>query len=250
MLNEDVRGHVYRVRDGGRDLREAVGGLQSERCVLRIVEGVDRVVRCSGMVRVVGEEAERDRAGSDLQAHAPVPRGCHCAQNRERVEGGHLGVVRILLVEPLHGLHISDAAIDVLALAPQHLDRAQEALLTFGRSFRQALRLGRSQPLQCCTRLIGVHLRDQRVVVRQRFAPIGHREIRIERLRLLELVPGLDPAEAVKNGDAAKEVLLDVTARGGRKVEGADGIELGLCGNDHGREKTDRQYYGTHHFHW
>ena len=210
---------------------------------------MDRVVRRSWVVRVVGEEPESDRAGPDLQSHAQVTCGGDRAQNRECVEGGHLGVVRILSVESLHRLHISDAASDVFALAPQHLDSAKETLLALGRRLGHALGLGRSQALKHAPWLIRVHLRDQRMVVRKRLAPIRHGEIRIERLRLLELLDRLVPAEAVKNRDGAKKMLLDISGRRRWEVEGAHGVELRVDRDDHRRDKTHRQDYTTHRFH-
>ena len=52
-----------RVRDRGGDRGEAIGCSKGERCVHRVVECVDDVVRCPGMVGVPREEVEGDGAG-------------------------------------------------------------------------------------------------------------------------------------------------------------------------------------------
>ena len=45
---------------------------------------------------------------------------------------------------------------------------------------------------------------EERMVVAQRFAPVGQCEVRLDGLRRLELLDGLLPAEAVENGHAPR----------------------------------------------
>ena len=60
---EDVRRHVQGVRRGGRDLRVAAGGGQSELRELRLIVGVDQVVGHAGMVGLGGEKFFENRGG-------------------------------------------------------------------------------------------------------------------------------------------------------------------------------------------
>ncbi len=147
-------------------------------------------------------------------------------------------------MELLHRLHVADAAIHMVALTPQHLDRPQESLLAFGRGLRCSLLGGRSQPLQHAARLIGVHLRDQGMVVRQGLAPVGHGEVGVYLLRRLELIDRLIPAEAVEDRHAPQEVLLDLPARRRGKVDGADVVELGLNRQSRGRQYARDNQWG------
>ncbi len=225
------------VRDRGRDLGEAMGRLQGERRVQRVVEGVDRVVHRAGMIGVVLEQPERDGAGADVEALAQITGRRHRAQHGERVVRGHLRVVRILLVEALHRLHVADPALDVRALAPQDLHGVEKALLSVRRRFGAALRPRRREALQHAARLGGVHLGDQRVVVGERLAPVRHGEVRIDRLGGLELLDRLLPAEAVQDRHAAQEVVLRFPGRGGREVDRAHVVELCLGG--HGGDRDE-----------
>jgi len=71
------------------------------------------------------------------------------------------------------------------------------------------------------------------VVVGQRLAPVGEREVGLDLLRGVKLLPRLFVAEAVENRDAADEVLLRLLARGGREVDRSDidrGVEVGHVG--------------------
>jgi hypothetical protein len=58
-----VRGHVLRVRDRGRNLGVAPGGVERERGQRRCVVRVDHVVRDARMIRVFAEERQQDGIG-------------------------------------------------------------------------------------------------------------------------------------------------------------------------------------------
>jgi hypothetical protein len=72
---ENVRGHVQRVRCGGRDLGVTLGGGQSLCRDRRVVIGVDEVVRDTRMVRVLLELDFEDRSGSQRRRKCFVGRG-------------------------------------------------------------------------------------------------------------------------------------------------------------------------------
>ena len=153
------------------------------------------------------------------------------AQQRQRVEGRDLGIVGIGIVQVAHRLHVLEAALGVVAVPPEDLDRAHEPLLPLGRRLGDALLGCRRQALQRLPRLGRVHVGDQRMVVGERFAPVGQREVGIDRLGRVELLARLLPAEAVQDRDAAQEMVLRLAGRRGGEGDDADFVELRLrCG--------------------
>ena len=100
---------------------------------------MDRVVGRAGVDLVGPEQLERDRAGTDVKALAQVAGRAGRAQQRQRVEGGDLGVVGVGVVEVAHRLHVLDATLAVVTVAPKDLDRADEALLAVGGRLGDAL---------------------------------------------------------------------------------------------------------------
>ena len=119
------------------------------------------------MVGVVLEEPQCDRARPYVQAPAEVAGRGRRAQHGEGVEGSYLGVVRVLLVQPLHRLHVTHSTMDVITVAPEDLDRVEEAFFAIGGCLRQPFRTGGSQPLERLARQRRVHRGIQRMVVRQ-----------------------------------------------------------------------------------
>ena len=212
-LDEDVRRHVPGVGNGGRDVGEAIGRRQRQRRVHRIVEGVDDVVGRARVIRIALEDAERDRSGQDVQPEGVVAERAHRLQQGQGVERGHLVVVRMLPVEPLHRFHVGDPALLELALAEQFLDRVQEAQFTLVASLGRPLLARLAEPRQGFPRRVQIPLGQQRVVVGERLTPVGEGEVGLDLLRGLKLFARLLVAEAVENRDAADEVLLRLLAR-------------------------------------
>jgi hypothetical protein len=139
VLNEDVRRHVDRVRDGRDDLGVDVRGLERQRRVHRIVERVNDVVHRARMVRIPLEHAEGERSGLHLQPQAVVGQRSRAAEQRQRIERGHLVIVGELPVQPLHRLHVGDLArTPVGSLGPELLHRLEEPAFACGRRLRQA----------------------------------------------------------------------------------------------------------------
>ena len=134
VLDENVRRHVARVRDRRRYLGVAVDRVECQRGMERIVEGVNGVVHRSGMVAVLVEHLHRDRASPHLKPQRLIAECTGSGQHRERVGRRHLVVIGVALVEPLHRLHVADPPLVVGSLvAPQDLDRFEEAPLAIGR---------------------------------------------------------------------------------------------------------------------
>ena len=233
-----------------RDLGVGVGGVEGQRRVVGIVERVDDEVRGAGVIRVLGEDPFGNRRGQRLAAEAGVARA-HRAEQRQRVPGRHLVVVRPLLVHPRQGRRIRDVAGQLVAGAVvERLHRLEERLLLGQLRLGQPGLVRRGQLLERLLGLVEILLRPERMVVAHRLAPVGEREVRVGLLRLLEGDGGLVELEAVQRLDAGEERLLG--ASGSRRGEG-DRAEL-LSGDvrrqrqgRHCREPRCRHRTQTHH---
>ena len=154
-------------------------GIERQRRVDRIVERMDRCnATAPGCFGLRLKTSMRERAGFHLVAEGVVVQRARAAQQRQRVERLDLIVLRKLLVEALHHLHVGDTAVTPLALAPQRLDRSMNP---FSRGVG-ALAMRAAvwpQSRQDRARILAVLLRHQRMVVAERLAPVRHREVRL-----------------------------------------------------------------------
>ena len=98
---EDVRRHVERVRRGRRGLGVAAGGRERQAGERRIVEGVNRVVMDSRMLRVRLQEAVQNRGGLLLLGEGPIA-GWRRTEQRQRDEDLGLGILREVGGELFH----------------------------------------------------------------------------------------------------------------------------------------------------
>ena len=130
-----------------------------------------------------------------------------------------LVVVRILLVHLRHHVRVRDVARELVAGAEiEHVLRLEERLLLRQLGLGQPRLVRRRQPLEHRLRLVEVLLRPQRMVVAHRLAPVGHRELRVGGLRLLERHGRLVELEVVQGLHAREEgVLRGGCARGGKR---------------------------------
>ena len=72
--DEDVRGHVLRVRGVWRDPAVRARGIEAERGVRGIVDGMDQVVRATRMIRMRREKrCARSRTRADTSARRDRP---------------------------------------------------------------------------------------------------------------------------------------------------------------------------------
>ena len=126
VLDEDMGGHVEGVGRIGRDLRVAIGSLQGQRRVNRIVEGVDDVVGRPGVVRVLAEDLAGDGAGAHAAAEIVVPVDADGPEEGDRVEGLHFIVVRKGIGVAAHRVAISEHALRFAALAEERFDRGRK----------------------------------------------------------------------------------------------------------------------------
>ncbi|MYH27689.1 MAG: hypothetical protein F4137_02300 [Acidobacteria bacterium] len=219
-LDEDVRRHVQRVHDTGRDCGEARGRRQRDSRVNRIVEGVNDVVRGARMIRVVVEHPQRDGARLHVRAIRLVAIVARGGQQRQRVERLHLVIVGVGGGKPLHLVRVRDAAIGFLACAEeQGIHGADESLLALGRGLGQPGLPVRPQPLERLPRQVPLLEALEGVVVTHRLAPVGHGEVRSQGLGLTELQSRILEAEAMEHRRAAEKMDLSIGGAGGRKVD-------------------------------
>ncbi len=182
------------------------------------------VVRGARVIGFAIKQLQRDGAGQNALALPGLADGTAGADQRQGVKRRDFVIVRMGLVQIAHALHIGRApGLQIAVAIEQRIHRPKEPLLPRRGRFRKTCVQGRAKPLQDLLRSLPVHFRQQRMVVAQRLAPVGHREIGIRRLRRLEFRNGLLPAEAVQNGGAALEMLLGFGGLGGRwELDGAD----------------------------
>ena len=184
------------------------------------------------MVGIALEHFGGQRASLHVVAERRVVERSAGAQQRERIESLDFVVVGELFVEALHGVHVGDTAFAPVTVAPQRLDRDEEALLSFGWRLGQAGRRRRSEPRQHRARVFPILLGLERMVVGERLAPVGEGKIGLRRLGELELRDGLLPPEAVEDGNAAQEMLLRRRATQRSGTKGAHIVELRRRGRD------------------
>ncbi len=111
---EDVRRHVHGVRRRRSDRCIGTCGRQGRRGQLRIVAGVNDVVRQPGMIRVFLEERQQDGNGFLVVRQRGVIRWRRC-QQRQRVEGARFHVLGIFLVELAHRVRVGGDALHVIS---------------------------------------------------------------------------------------------------------------------------------------
>ncbi|SVA27764.1 uncharacterized protein METZ01_LOCUS80618 [marine metagenome] len=212
MLDENVRRHVSGVCHRRGNLGVAKRCWQGQWGMRGVVKRVNRVVRRTGMVRVLAEHLQSQRASLHLVTKGPIVQRPRSAKRGNSREGGDLVIVRVSVRQLVHRLHVGHSPVVIRALlTPEHFHRCEEALLTVGRRLRQPLVAGRTQSLQHSPGIIVIRrAAEQRVVVTERLTPVGHRKIRVESLRRLELRDRLFPSEAMENCDPTQKMLLSL----------------------------------------
>jgi Cupin len=130
-LKEDMRRHVQGVRRRGRDCGVAAGGWQRQDSVIRVIKGVQKIVRRAGMVGLRTVDLLGDSGGSHAGSQCSgitwrprIGRASRIGapQQRERIEGRRFNVVWVISVEICHGVGIGPVTFRLLALAIKGLD--------------------------------------------------------------------------------------------------------------------------------
>ena len=192
----------------GRDRRVGPCSRQTQRRVIRVVEGVDDEMRGARMLGVLLKHTLGDRGRERLTPEARVARP-HGSEQRQGVEDGDLVVVRPLRGHARHGLRVGGVTRELVARREiENLHRLEE------RFFLRKLRLchtalvRRIEAIEDSLRGLHVLLRPKGVVVAHRLAPVRHRERWIHLLRLLERDSRLVELKAVERLDARQECFL------------------------------------------
>ena len=236
----DVRRHVEGVRGRRRNLRVGLGVAQTQWRVSGVVIGVDQVVHGPGVLRIrpcdVLDDGRRAHVGDDVAAAVAG------TEQRQRVEGLHLEVVRVLVVHPAHLGRVAGVARQLVPLAEERVNRPQPVPLLVAGRLREPLFARGPQPAQRLAGALGRRLRPQRVVVGHRLAPIRHREVWRRLLGLDERILRVLVLEGVEEEHAANERLLGGAGLRGRKLNSPERllprIGQGNCG--HGQSEGQR----------
>ena len=243
----DVRPHVQGVYRRRRDADVVAGHPQPQRRVDRVVVTVNRVVQRTGMQRVLLQYLLADGARPHvLGVVAPV--GLH--EDVQGVERRRVQIVGVFLVQRPQRFHVSEVALVLGAFPEQDLDARQVVLLPLGpHPCRPRLRRG-SHPLQHGPGPLRVGSAPEAVFPGQRFAPVGHAEIRIDGQRLLERGACVRVFEIVKLQQATQERRLGLgRARGFEFRHPVVLLRLYGQGQHRGSQDQREDSGGFHRFH-
>ena len=237
---EDVRRHVLRVGGIGRDSGVRPGGRQTQRRMGGVVVAVNQEVCGAGMVRVVPEHSLGDRGGAEVRRN--VANALAQAEQRDAIQHLGLAVRREGRDQALHGLRVCRVPRGLRAVAVEHFDGVEVLLLAErGRLGPPRLRRG-AKPLEHGPGGGAVLFVPDRVRVRERLAPVGQGESRVDPLRLAERLGRVPILEAVQQQDATDERCL---RRGGARRREVDRPEMRRLGR-HPRGRGDaRQRHQT-----
>ena len=222
---EDVGGHVLRVRGVGRDHGIRPGRRQTERRTDRVVVAMDQEVRRARVVRVVPEYLFSDGGGPQVRRHVPHP--LTQAEQGERVEDLGFAVRGEARDQPLQGERVRRVSLRFRAVAVEDFDGFEIRLLPGRRRLGAPGGGRRAEALEGCAGGAQVLLVPDRMRVGERLAPIGEGESGIEALRLAESLRRVPVLEAVQQQHTADELRL--SRRGSRRGK-LDRPEVGRLG--------------------
>ena len=114
--------------------------------------------------------------------------------------------------------------------------RLEERLLLGQLRLGDARLVRRREPIERLLRRLEILLRPERMVVAHRLAPVGHGEVRVGLLRLLERLRGFVELEVVERLDADEERLLR-----GRGAEVGKVIVPNSCDDEGAASSSARQ---------
>src|ERR1700682_6191673 len=100
----------------GRNAGVAAGGGQGQNCMVRIIEGVNDVMRGAGMVWVLLIDLEGNRARPGLQAIALLLSIDH-SEERQRVKSCRVQIIWIVSVNLFHRGRVGRVTSTLVALA-------------------------------------------------------------------------------------------------------------------------------------
>ncbi len=216
-----MRRHVYGVRRRRRDACINARCRQPRLGHLRVVAGVNDVVRQAGMIRVPLEQRHQDGDRLLRVRQRGVPRRLR-SQERQRVEGSCLLVLRILGVQLTHGVGIRGDALHVIGRRGIVVEDGQGGdEILFARGLRAQL-LRHHHLLMALRQHRLLRALPDLVEVAQRDAPMRHRTRRIALGYVGELRLGVLVLERVHECDPAVELLLRGRRARNRKRNGTE----------------------------
>ncbi len=221
----------------GRDESVAARGAQPEGRVDRIVVAVDEVVQHAGMLRMRRQNFFEQRRRAHVGGEIAALMGS--AEEGESVEGGSVDVVGIAFVHDAHRIRVLEIALVFRAVAVKNFDRAKVVALALRLRFCQTIGRRCAEFLQHRASGIGVLLKPDRMRVRHRLAPIGHRERGLDRLRFPECLRRRFVLEVVEQRQTAQKRRLRLGRA--RVCEGdLAGVVLGIrVGGEEEGEEND-----------
>ena len=181
------------------------------------------------MLGVSLQDGERDLAGLERHRQVALARRDR-RQQRQRVERRRLVVFGKLRVELRHAIGVGAVARRLWRRRRTAARRRRDSPFR-ARSAPSpgAPRGSRARRAERGARLVEILVQPERLVVAERFAPVGHREAGIGLLRLAERRDRVVVLEAVKQQHAAHERRLRRGGAGGREGDAAeDGCALRL----------------------
>ena len=219
-LKKHVCRHVAGVARVGRERGQAPRGGQPLRGMIRIVVVVNQIVQRAGVIRVCLQHAIEDRRDSRLHRAAGQSvdvsfvgifvadqAARHRAEQREGIQRGDVGIVRILLVGAGHRRGVLLMAGCAVALAEERVGGIEQVGLGWSGRPVQACRAGRAQAPQGVAAGGRIFFTPQDLVVGHRFAPERHRQRPVGVLGAPERVIRVLVFEQMKGSQSAGDIV-------------------------------------------
>ena len=175
---KNMRGHVLGVARFRCELRVDACGTEAERRVDGVVIAVDEVVNDAGMTRMLWEGFFEDCGGAHVSGK--VAAAFRAGEDRERVEGGGIDVVGIILVEVGHGGCIFLVAIFFAAFAVENLDGGEILLFARRGGFGLAGFGSGGEFLQNFAGGVEILIVPDTVIFGHGFTPVSHGEVGVD----------------------------------------------------------------------
>lgn len=169
---------------------------------------------------------------------APVMRR---PEQRERVEGARVLVFGVLLGQPPHGVPIPEIPLLLGALAVEHLHRLQPVPLAPGGHAGKPVAGGRREGGEHGQGRLPVLLHPDRMVEGLRFAPVRHREIRIDLARCPEAGRGILVFEVVQEQEPGFEVRLSLGGPRRGELHGSEFLRACRSRGEEREQGTENQ---------
>ena len=236
-LQKDVRRHVQRVARRVRLRGVGARGVERERRVLGVVVGVQQVVQRLGVLRVFRQhpfedrrDLRLDRASRQLLTArrarlAEADQAArHVAEERQRIQRRDIRIVGQHPKQVGHRGGVARVTRRAIAVSEQLFNGAEQAALARRAGCRGARRWTRPETGQRGAGGVDVLAAPQRLMIGERFPPVGEYRLWIERFRRAKRLVRVLVLELMQGGDAVRDARLRIGAlrpgeRGGGERE-------------------------------